>query len=471
MTGGGAPDYDALLSALARIVADPAEGEIRNALKLHPEILTAEGVALAEALTLVQQTREGRVAAEELALLVKLCAELGVDAGLEAHKVTVTEMRARQRVDDERDAARRVALQPVDPEEVPAWAHEIADQSVMSLHDCLSAMRDEPQPDAVARPVWSGEPQSLPAFMYRGESGLYRETRSSLARLARDPTMSARAFQEIMKITEAARLFLIENWRFTPLEASGFLQHYGLPTDWLDLTDDLAVAASFAGSLRVGQLGAMASLPTRRLAARGEVFDLSQRLIAARPRRQHAWVFSSPEHRDLKQPTAISALGIRWRLFRMTADDVAMYGVDPELLDAHSDPIAGVLHLLIDSGGWDPRRRTDRPRLDDDAARWLSARLEPAPLTGVVVPGGADAPSHLRLVSADEAGIPFDRDALRRRNYEAWSDQHEPAEVPEELRAQIEALVTHDLSGAAPGSAVQIVSGDGLRALAALDPE
>ena len=108
-------------------------------------------------------------------------------------------------------------------------------------------------------------------------------------------------------------------------------------------------------------------------------------------------------------------------------------------------------------------------RLADDAARWLAARLEPAPVTGVVVPDDRGG-TRIELRSADQAVIPFDREALRQSNYRTWSDKDEPSESSPELRAAIESLVTHDVSGAAPGSVLQIMSGDGLRALAALDP-
>jgi hypothetical protein len=153
----------------------------------------------------------------------------------------------------------------------------------------------------------------------------------------------------------------------------------------------------------------------------------------------------------------------------MTADDVESYGVNPELLDAHSDALAGVLQLLIDSGRWDPHQRARRARLVDDAARWLAARLEPAPVAGVVVSDGVGG-TRLELRTADQAAIPFDREALRQSNYEAWSDRYEPSEPSPELRAAIESLVTHDVSSLVPGSTLRIVSGDGLRALAALDP-
>jgi hypothetical protein len=418
---------------------------------------------LADSVVLIQSTPEGRAAAEEVALLLRRCAEHGVDVGLSAYQAEVTQLRARHRMDEQRDAAQRAALRAVE-EEVPRWARAITDAPLTSLHDCLPAMRDEAR-----KRMPSASLPKLPPFLYRGESGLYPETRSSLARLARDPVMSSRGFEQIMEITEAARAFLVQNWRFSELEASGFLQHYGLPTDWLDLTDDLSVAASFAGSLRVGQLGAMASLPTDRLVALGDVFDLSGRSIAVRPRRQHGWVFSSAAHRDLKQSSAIDGLGIRWRLFRMTADDVGIYGVNPELLDAHSDALAGVLQILIDSGSWDPHQRVRHARLADDAAHWLAARLEPAPVTGVVVADDRGG-TRIELRSADQAGIPFDREALRQSNYRTWSDRYEPSESSPELRAAIESLVTHGVSGAAPGSVLRIMSGDGLRALAALDP-
>jgi FRG domain len=459
-------NLDVLLHALNEIITNPTEASIRTVLASHPALLSQMGLVLADSLTLIQTTPEGCAAGEELVLLLRSCAEQGVDAGLATYQIEVSQLRAQRRVDAERDAARRDALQPVDPEKVPPWARTITSEPVTSLHDCLLALRE-----AGRERTGSGASDSnVPLFLYRGESGLYPETKSSLARLARDPAMSSRGFEQIMEVTEAARAFLVQQWRFAELEASGFLQHYGLPTDWLDLTDDVAVAASFAGSLRVGQLGAMAALPSDRLVAHGRLFNLSRRMIAERPRRQHAWVFSSDEHRNLKQPSTIEGLAIRWRLFRMTAADVERYGVDPELLDAHSDALAGILQLLIDSGNWDPDHRSWRPRLADDAARWLAGRLEPAPTIGKVVSDG-NGITKIELQSVDQAATPYDREGGRRNNYESWSERHSPREVTETDRAAIESLITHDLSGVTSGHTLRITSADGLRALAAIDPE
>lgn len=446
-----------MMVALKVMLGDPTESRVRAVLSSHPELLTAAGRALADGLALAQSTPEGRAAAEELCLLLKLCAERGMDDGLDAYRAEVAKIRAGDRIGAAREEARRTSFELTTTDEVPAWAEAIGGPVHRSLNECLETM-DEQAGRALS------DRQARPPVLYRGESGLWVETRSSLARLAEDQELSVDGFRQIMEITESARTFLVLNWGFSEPEASGFLQHYGLPTDWLDLTDDLSVAASFASSLRVGQLGAMALLPTSRLEECGRLLDLSKRATARRPRRQHAWVFSDSAHRNLKDPDAVAALGVRWHIFRLAASDVERYGVDPELLDAHSDPLAGVLQLLIDSGSWERATGARRPSLELDAAEWLAYRLEPAPVMGRV---GRDG-SSVTLLSADEVAEPFDRAGLQRRNYEAWSGRH--GKMPSaEHQAGLEPLLTQDLQALGPGCVIRITSADGLHALAAID--
>jgi hypothetical protein len=445
------PEPNAIYEALQLVVkAASNSDDVRRVLAEHPYVLSPVGVTLARAVAHIQTTAEGRAAGEEISLLIELCTEHGVDGGIERYMAQVPQLRAQTRLRAARAAEMERSRRSVKPEAVPDWAKALSDRTPASLHDCVEEMRVEAESvGAQSFPLEArhGAGRPVPPFLYRGESGLYRESRSSLARLVHDSNISEKAFEQIVMVTETARSALMSQWRFDALEASAFLQHYGLPTDWLDLTDDLRVAASFASSLHVGQLGAIASLRTSLLLERGEVFNLSRRSVADRPQRQHAWVFSSTEHRDLKDTEAIRALGIRWRLFRLDEDDVARYHVDSSLLDAHSDPVAGLLELVVNGVG----------KLTDDAARWLAGRLEPAPFAALTLPARhPDDGIRLRLLSADEMGMSYDRESRRRQNIEAWSERYAPVQQKELPSALRDALVTMD--DIRPGSVLHILS-------------
>jgi hypothetical protein len=204
-----------------------------------------------------------------------------------------------------------------------------------------------------------------------------------------------------------------EKFSLTGPQSLGYLQHYGYPTDYIDFSADIFVAASFASQMPVGEAGALCIVPTSRLLAHGSLVDLRSHPLAKRPRLQSAFAVHASEYPDLKAPQAIEALNMTWIEFRFTDLDAARFVPDFALLDARSDEVAGLIWLLID----------DCAKFGDYAARILSDRIDPAPVLAVVRGDG-----QLVLVCEDNVGSEegiSDKD-FRRSKYEYWSDAFEP---------------------------------------------
>jgi hypothetical protein len=260
------------------------------------------------------------------------------------------------------------------------------------------------------------------------------------------------ALQDIVSTTLALRRDLEASLVLPSLLAEGFLQHYGMPTHDFDVTDSIDVACSFGSDLAVGQMGALCAMPTERLSEQMRLVDLRDNPKADRPRRQRAWVITDPDrvHRDLKHPDTVAACDIHWAQFVMTDSDLEAFGPDPWLLDAHSDPAAGLIELLIDS----------YEQMDDGAAQWIAARLQPAPFVFTTVPDPSD-PGRIMAewISADEAGIHYVETDSRARNREYWSKQF-PRPAQEELPAEL--LADPQEIGAPPGAVLRVLSRRGL---------
>ena len=225
------------------------------------------------------------------------------------------------------------------------------------------------------------------------------------------------ALEDILRITIQARRGLEEKWKVASLLAEGLLQHYGMPTEYLDVTSDLNVAVSFATDLRVGEFGALCVAEHSELAAHGKLVDLRSIFFANRPMRQQAFGFSSEAFPDLKSATAINQLGLKWYAFCFTEDDARRFDPNPELLDAHSDRAAGLIELIINGYG----------KMHDAAAKWICNRLQPAPF--LLIRERVENKLIWNWVSAEDAGEPYDEAKSRSSNYEQWSNKFAPVEV------------------------------------------
>jgi hypothetical protein len=460
------PDPDRILAGYRALLEPSAVTAelLRKTLQIYPELLSAPAGELGQALAYIQPTQEGRDSVLRVVALLEACRELGVEAALREHRRAAGTLTAKNRIQAQAssDAQRRRARKGASPVEPAPWASE---GPFPSLAECRMWLEQTFSQETVAMTVKSVATDdeapfegTVPRYVYRGESGVYAKTLSSLDRIIADPTISVSALQDILRTALALRRDLQLSWGLPPLLAEGFLQHYGMPTYDFDVSESIEVACSFGSDLGVGEIGALCAMSTERLAEHMRLADLRDHPKADRPRRQHALVITVPArvHRDLKNPDTVAACGIHWAQFVMTESDLGAFSPDPWLLDAHSDPAAGLIELLIDS----------YEQMDDGAAQWVADRLQPAPFVFITVSDPSD-PGRLALewISADDAGIPYEEIGGRARNRKYWSKQFpRPAqqEPPAELLANPQEI------SAAPGTVLRILSRRGLEAIGML---
>jgi len=463
---------DRILHGYSALLSPPAVTStlLRETLQAYPELLSDAADALGCALAGIQPGEEARHNVLQVVTLLEACRRLGVDNALLEHARAVgsaaTQLRVRTQASAqaEKRRARRPrpsgALQPV------PWAQG---EPFPSLRECRAWLEHRfPQETVtmVVKPVETRDgkdapfEQSVPRYVYRGESGAFPTTLSSLDRVVADTRISVASIEDIVRTTIALRRDLHAAHGLPPLLAEGFLQHYGMPTRDFDVTASIDVACSFGGDLAVGEIGALCAMSTDRLDQNMRLVDLRDHPTAERPKRQQAFVITDPEreHRDLKNPDTITTCGIHWARFVMTELDLEAFRPDPWLLDAHSDRAAGLIQTLIDS----------YEQIDDDAAEWIAGRLQPAPFVFITLSKPDDAEGvPLDWVSADEAGIPYDEIDSRARNREYWSRRF-PRPVQRQLPPEL--LSSPQEIAPSPGTVLQVMSRRGLEEIGLLKP-
>ena len=123
-----------------------------------------------------------------------------------------------------------------------------------SLSDCLRYLGERFPPNETTvvelrTPSGLIVPHRAPKYLYRGECGLFETTESSLTRLERSGLLDAAEQQSLRKVHEALQWrFRQEDYGNSQWNAEGLLQHYGVPTEVVDFSSFLDVAAAFAAS-------------------------------------------------------------------------------------------------------------------------------------------------------------------------------------------------------------------------------
>lgn len=412
------------------------EERLRQSIATYPELLDSRFDAIIQATVSFQSTDVARRAMKEVADLLAAVRFQGVDAGIAHYKRELANKNRERRVEQARSAARQRRRdrerarteRPVireDQRSLSETVQAIRDRYPAGEIELNSKPTDRRDADSSFRGLW-------PRLLFRGESSFYPTTTSSLARLRTWASIPLRGIEDILRLTIGVRLAFEEELEMPRLLAEGFLQHYGYPTDFLDVTADLAVAASFASELGVGDSGVICVLPTELLQGHSVLVDLRSHDYAERPRRQHALALSQFPNGDLKHPDTVRALGLEWWPFQFKEEDDGFIA-DPMLLDGHSDAVSGLAQFVLSEYG----------KIEDSAARWLADRIQPAPMIGVTVRGD-DGALRIRLLPADEAGAePVDEARGRQINYESWSERYpapEPRALPPELLTSVDAL-------------------------------
>jgi FRG domain len=129
----------------------------------------------------------------------------------------------------------------------------------------------------------------VPAYFYRGESHVFPKTTSSMQRLKDDESLPSEIRIEIEKISCSAASEL-ESWMgMNQMYSAGFAQHYGLPTELLDITSNIEVAAFFASEGTVGSNGMFCVFSGETLSNTSIVIDLRRAQLPSDCRHRISW--------------------------------------------------------------------------------------------------------------------------------------------------------------------------------------
>ncbi len=286
------------------------------------------------------------------------------------------------------------------------------------------------------------KPKSVPKFLFRGEPDLYPTTLPGCSRLANDDSLDSTDREQLSTMVGAMCQWLSSpesNFFISEHHAEGLLQHLGLPTRYIDFSEDPEVALAFAVGGRTYTDGRRARICLLDVVrgkdeGRGCVAQFRDHLWCERARRQKAYGYGPIRFQDLKEGEACEEVGLRWFEFGISRTDVDLF--EPRyraLLDENSDSCAGVLRVMINDYA------IEAGPLRVPVAQWLTSRVPTAPLIARIVSFYEGQLSHRPkdLEFLPPKDYPCDPDEERRCSVECWSD-------PSRSCFEDEPVPTHD---------------------------
>ena len=269
-----------------------------------------------------------------------------------------------------------------------------------------------------------------PRYLFRGESGEWGSSVSSMQRIRNqidpltkdeDQERAEILFSEIKELTKLAGDYIQQAKGWDQLTAAGFLQHYEMPTEFLDFTASLRTALGFALWNVTGQNTG----PTVAYFCVADAKVLSEKAVlpdfaalmqdAKRPRLQEGYGVYG-KHQDLKSQRAIEDYQLRWFAIHVNFADLAKYALNPRLLDLASDGAAGFMKWVLDMAV------EDCNYLSDKTAAYLAKRVAAvAPIKSIKGKGRANYSSHAAV------GKVLNVTAQQAQNYIDWRRGSVPA--------------------------------------------
>lgn len=259
-----------------------------------------------------------------------------------------------------------------------------------------------------------------PAYLFRGEASQYPTTTATMQRVSGEPGLSTRARDLVPGLVNYLEKQLRDFLNMSEMDSAGFAQHYGLPTELIDLTASPKVAAFFAASGMPGTRGYLAAFPVTSIVSSSILIDLRNHKSAERPRRQEAFAIFNRRHTDLKSSACVAELSSTWFTFTLLESDKDLYYYPKlSLLDCHKDVVAGALQLLVDS------MVQKNGKLPDELAAWFSKKIAAAPFVAKPAKWHASGkPAEVELVALSFTGIPYNEESEREKSYRYWSSKY-----------------------------------------------
>ena len=184
-----------------------------------------------------------------------------------------------------------------------------------------------------------GAPDSLPSYLYRGEPVAYGSTLPSIVRILSG--LPGSAVRELLIELEGDFLGTFEEQ--LGARASGLSQHYGLPTDYVEFTSSLPVAAFFACSNPASpDPGLIGVLDVSRAVQHCAIVSLSGDDDGSRPGKQQAYALRQNGRNlcDYKDPCCCERLGLTWYAFERAPESPRPFPDLTSITDASHDSIA-----------------------------------------------------------------------------------------------------------------------------------
>jgi FRG domain len=239
-----------------------------------------------------------------------------------------------------------------------------------------------PAIEARVKDITSGEDGGellLPAHVFRGEADAsWDATHSSMERLRSHSGLSSMDKASLEELTQTIDERLRDWFGLSHGQSAGLLQHYCLPTELIDVSPELEVAAFFAAYQNVSGTGSITIFNTKELIGHAVVMDLTSLEFAHRPISQHGYGVFHRKFTNLHEAGAFPKSSISRRTFRVTSADLSRFLGDAtpllKIYEDDTDPMRAVICNMIDS------YTKNVKKLSPKAAEWLARRIPPTPL-------------------------------------------------------------------------------------------
>ena len=154
--------------------------------------------------------------------------------------------------------------------------------------------------------------------------------------------------------------------------SASLLQHYGFPTEVVDTTSSVDVAAAFAAAHAMPDTpGRILAYPTKKLSTQAIIIDLSMIAWARRPKRQQAYMIFHRKFQNWQNQLLVADLRVVEHRFVCTEGERRRYDQTSALVGpASSDPVCGFLHCLVHD-----QIIPNLAPLPSEVDRWLEDRI------------------------------------------------------------------------------------------------